>query len=84
MPPNRIHLDNRANHNALMACLCEQAAAALTRRINLTRDPVERESLRRRVLEHQLQSEMHRDVARTSAPRLCGYARKRASGRHNG
>ena len=62
MPRDRIHLDSRTDHNALMARLCQQAAAGLTHQIELTNDPKEREALRRKVRQHQDQSEMHRKV----------------------
>lgn len=59
----RIHVDSRADHNALMALLCRQAAAALGRRINVTKDPAMREALQRRMREHEAQSEQHRKLA---------------------
>jgi hypothetical protein len=59
----RIHLDSRADHNALMAQLCRQAAAGLARKITHTNDPVKRDALRRRMHEHELQSEQHRRIA---------------------
>jgi hypothetical protein len=58
----RIQLDSRADHNALMAQLCHQAAAALARRINLTTDPAKRAALQRRMREHEAQSDMHRKL----------------------
>jgi hypothetical protein len=62
MAQPRIRLDSRADHNALMAHLCRCAAAGLALQIDLTKDPKEREALRRRVQEHQAQSEMHRRI----------------------
>ena len=59
----RIHLDSRAEHNALMAHLCSQAAAGLAKRISATKDPVAREVLRRRMREREVQSEQHRKIA---------------------
>jgi hypothetical protein len=58
----RIHLDSRADHNALMARLCEQAAAGLAHQIAMTNDSKKREAIRRRIQEHELQSEMHRKI----------------------
>lgn len=59
----RIHIDSRAEHNALMARLCHQAAAGLARQINLTKDPGKREVLHQRMREHETQSELHRRLA---------------------
>ena len=39
----RIHMDSRADHNALMARLCEQAAVGLAHQIAMTNDPKKRE-----------------------------------------
>ena len=58
----RIPLDSRADHNALMARLCRQAAAALARRINVTKDPTKRAALQRRMREHEAQSDVHRKL----------------------
>lgn len=63
MEHHRIHIDSRADHNTLMEQLCRQAAAGLARQIDLTSDPIRREVLRRRMREHQLQSEQHRRTA---------------------
>jgi hypothetical protein len=63
MAPSRIHLDSRAEHNALMAILCRQAAAALQRRIDVTQDPAARAALQLRMRDHQVQSEEYRTRA---------------------
>ena len=63
MTHERIHIDSRADHNALMAQLCRQAAAGIAKQITLTKDPVKRRVLYRRMREHQLQSEQHRMIA---------------------
>lgn len=69
MVRRRIHLDNRATYNALMAKRCLQAAARLSREISATQDPNRREELRRRVREHYVQSRIHRRIARELAGR---------------
>lgn len=63
MEHRRIHLDSRADHNALMAQLCRQAAAGLAKQIDMTKDPIKRQSLHRRMQEHEAQSEQHRKIA---------------------
>jgi|SoimicMinimDraft_17_1059745.scaffolds.fasta_scaffold30009_2 hypothetical protein len=63
MTYHRIRLDNRADHNALMAQLCRQAAAGLAQQIALTKDPIKREALHQKMLEHEAQSERHHMVA---------------------
>jgi len=65
----RIHLDSRADHNALMAQLCRQAAAGLAQQIALTKDPLKRETLHRKMREHDAQSERHRVLAERLARR---------------
>lgn len=59
----RIHLDNRADHNALMALLYQQAAVGLAKQVHLTSDPAKREALHRRIREHEAQCELHREIA---------------------
>lgn len=63
MATQRIHLDSRAEHNALMAQLCRQAAAGLARQMDLTKDPMRCEALRSRMREHEAQSERYRQIA---------------------
>lgn len=60
---DRIHRDSRADHNALMALLCRQAAAAVARRISVTKDPAKRQALQLMMQEHEAQSEQHRRLA---------------------
>jgi hypothetical protein len=69
MMHHRIRLDSRADHNALMAQLCQQAAAGLAQQIALTKDPIKREALHLKMLEHEAQSERHRMVAEQLARR---------------
>jgi|1185.fasta_scaffold1356822_1 hypothetical protein len=59
---DRVHLDSRAEHNLLMARLCQQAAAGLAEQIALTRDPKKREAIRSRIHDRELQCEMHRKI----------------------
>jgi hypothetical protein len=72
MASHRIHLDSRADHNALMAQLCRQAAAGLAAKIILTKDPAKREALHRRMQEHETQSELHRKIAEELASHRVG------------
>lgn len=79
MASHRIHIDSRADHNALMAQLCRQAAAGLAAKIILTKDPAKREALHRRMKEHEMQSELHRKIAEELAnhhPRVRGINRQ--------
>ena len=69
MAQRRIRLDSRADHNALMARLCREAATGLAQQIAITKDPAKRETLRRRMREHQAQSERHRKIAEELALR---------------
>jgi len=69
MMHHRIRLDSRADHNALMAQLCRQAAAGLAQQISQTKDPIKREALHQKMLEHEAQSERHRTVAEQLARR---------------
>jgi len=69
MAGRRIRLDSRADHNRRMAELCREAAARLDEKIRLTKDPAVRQALRRRMREHQAQSERHRDIAEGLASR---------------
>lgn len=69
MARQRIRLDSRADHNALMAQLCRQAAAGLAQQIALTKDPIKRETLHRKMREHEAQSEHHRKIAEQLARR---------------
>ena len=63
MMHHRIRLDSRADHNALMAQLCRQAAAGLAQQIALTKDPIKRKTLHQKMRDHEAQAERHRKLA---------------------
>jgi|KBSMisStandDraft_5_1062788.scaffolds.fasta_scaffold53363_4 hypothetical protein len=63
MATHRIHLDSPAEHSALMAQLCRQAAAGLARQMDLTNDPLRCEALLSRMRRHEEESERYRRIA---------------------